>query len=413
MSLRKYASALSQRSLVITLILGFSSGLPFPLIFGTLQAWLTKEQVDLSTIGLFTLASLPYAFKFLWAPLLDKFNPPLLGRRTGWIAIFQLLLALGIAVMGTMNPHVSLWALAAMSLCVSFFSASQDIVVDAYRTDLLAAEERGLGAALAVLGYRIALLVSGALALILSDHLTWQMIYLIMAGIMGVCSLASWFAPNPVDHTTRPSFAEAFLEPLKDMWNRPNVGPILLFIILYKLGDSTAAMMTTPFFVQIGFTGTEIGAVQKGFGLLSTIVGSLVGGFLLTRLTLGKALLGFGVLQAISNLLFAVVAWTGPERSMLMLAIAGENICGGLGTTAYTALLMGLCNRKFSATQYALLSSLMAITRNFSGVFSGYLAESLGWMQFFAMTSLLAIPGLLILLHGGIRSEINRVNELR
>ncbi len=408
MSRRKIFAALSQKNLFITLILGFASGLPFPLIFGTLQAWLTREKIDLSTIGLFSLVSLPYAFKFLWAPLLDKFNPPFLGRRTGWIAIFQLCLAGAIILMGTMNPHVSLWMLAIMSLSVSWFSASQDIVVDAYRSDLLSQEERGLGAALAVMGYRIALLISGALALILSDHIDWQTIYLIMGCLMAFCSIATWFAPPTKEETSRPSITEAFVQPLKDLWQRPNVVPILLFVLLYKLGDSTAAMMTTPFLVQIGFTGTEIGAVQKGFGLLSTIAGGLAGGALMTRLSLGKALFGFGILQAVSNLLFAAVAWTGPERGMLILAIAGENICGGLGTTAYTALLMGLCNRKFSATQYALLSSIMAVTRNLAGVFSGYMAESLGWQHFFVTTSVLAVPGLLLLLVKGLRTEINK-----
>lgn len=399
--------AFANRRMLFTFLMGFSSGLPFPLIFGTFQAWLTDAKVDLTTIGLLSLVALPFNFKFVWAPLLDKYVPPLFNRRTGWIAIFQLALALTLAVMSATDPTRDLMNLAVLALCVSFFSASQDIVIDAYRTDILHQEERGLGASMAVLGYRLALLTSGALAFILSDHMAWGQVYLIMAAIMGTCVFFSWLSPDIENFQPIPmKLKQAFVEPLVQFFSRPGAWAILAFIILYKMGDATAGSMTTPFLKQIGFTGTQIGTVNKGFGLVATILGSFIGGAFIVRLGILRALFMFGVLQAISNLAFAALAMVGPNQGMMIAAIGIENICGGLGTTAFTAFLMGLCDKRFSATQYALLTSLMAVTRTVAGSGSGYLAANYGWPMFFFITTLFALPGLAFLMSRKLREEI-------
>ncbi|MFZ3135789.1 MAG: MFS transporter [Thermodesulfovibrionales bacterium] len=388
----------SQRIAVIT-FLGFSSGLPLALTGGTLQAWMAVSGVDLRTIGIFALVGLPYTLKFFWSPLMDRFVPPWLGRRRGWILITQLSLVIGIAAMGFSSPQHAPLFLAAIALIVAFMSASQDIVIDAYRTDVLREEERGVGAAVFVMGYRIATLVSGALALVLSDHIGWQNTYLLIAGVMGMGILSTLFAPEPAAQVIPPkSMKEAVWGPMTDYFSRNSAWLLLLLIILYKLGDAYAGALTTAFLIRgMGFSVSEVGTINKGLGFASLIIGAMLGGALMVRLRLFRSLLIFGLLQAISNLSFMALAWFGKSYGMLIFAVAFENFTGGMGTAAFVSLLMAMCNHRYTATQYAFLSSLAALGRIFISPTSGFLVESIGWTSFFFVTFLTALPGLLLL----------------
>jgi PAT family beta-lactamase induction signal transducer AmpG len=354
------------------------------------------DGVDIKTIGIFALVGLPYTVKFLWSPIMDRFVPPLLGRRRGWMIITQIALILGIAAMAFNSPKQAPLLIAAFALAVAFSSASQDIVVDAYRTDVLREKERGAGAAVFVMGYRIAMLVSGALALILSDNIGWHNTYLLMAVLMLIGAIAAFLGPEPEDKIIPPkSLQEAIGGPLKDYFSRRSAVMLLLLIILYKLGDAYAGSLTTAFLIKgVGFTPTDVGTINKGLGLVSLIVGAMFGGALMARLGLFRSLLFFGVLQAISNLSFMVLAWIGKSYGMLIFAVAFENLSGGMGTSAFVALLMSMCNQRYSATQYALLSSLAALGRIFIAPTSGFLVSAIGWPAFFFITTLAALPGL-------------------
>jgi len=391
--------------MILMLVLGFASGMPLALTGSTLTAWMVTEGVDIKTIGLYSLVGLPYAFKFLWSPLMDRFVPPFLGRRRGWMIITQLALILTICSMGFFNPSSTPLLIATLAVALAFFSASQDIVLDAYRTEYLKPEERGAGAGVWIMGYRIAILVSGAVALVLSDYLSWKMVYVIMGLMMTIGCMATFLAPEPLK--TNPSIErieppkslhDAVVLPFIEFFRRPGAMEILLFIIIYKIGDIAAAQMTTPYILQhIGFSRTELGTIYKGFGMAATIAGTLVGGAIMTRWTMKLSLFMFGVLQGVSTLIFIILEFTGRQLWALGLVIGTENFCGGMGTAAYTALLMGLCNKRFTATQYALLSSLMAVGRYVTGAPTGYLVDAVGWAMFFVICTALAVPGLLIL----------------
>jgi len=400
-SSRDYLKVFRSRNISVLLFLGFSSGLPLVLTSGTLQAWMTVDGVDLRAIGLFSLVGLPYTLKFLWSPIMDRFVPPLLGRRRGWIVLTQIAIMLGIAAMSFNSPRNALWLMGAIALIVAFTSASQDIVSDAYRSDILHEQERGLGAAVFVTGYRIAMLVGGAVALILSDQIGWQRTYLLMAGLMTLGMLAAFFGNEPQDDGTHPkTLQEAVWGPLHDFFSRPAAAIILLLIVLYKLCDAYAGTMTTPFLLRgVGFSATEVGTINKGLGLVSVIFGAMAGGTLMVRLGLFRSLMIFGILQALSNLSFILLAWIGKSYGMLIFAVAFENLSSGMGTASFVSLLMALCNQRYSATQYALLSSLSALGRTFIAPTSGYVVESLGWALFFLITALSAIPGLWLLWH--------------
>lgn len=390
---------LASRRISAVLLLGFSSGLPLALTGSTLQAWMAVDGVDLRTIGVFALAGIPYTLKFLWSPFMDRFAPPLLGRRRGWIIITQLCLLLGIGAMAFGAPRTAALELGLLALAVAFLSASQDIVVDAYRTDVLLEKERGLGAAASVLGYRIAMLVSGALALVMAADIGWRNTYLVMALLMGFGILASLRAQDPETTAVPPtSLKEAVGGPFKDFFSRKAALVLLLFIILYKLGDAYAGSLTTAFLIRgPGFSLAEVGTINKGLGFVSLIVGALFGGTLMIRLGLFRSLLLFGALQAVSNLTFMALAWVGKSYPVMIFAIAFENLSGGMGTAAFVSLLMALCNQRFSATQYALLSSLAALGRIAVAPTSGFLVEWIGWGLFFFVTTLTALPGLWLL----------------
>lgn len=389
------------RKMAALLFLGFSSGLPLLLTTKTLQAWMTVEGVDLTAIGLFSLVGLPYSLKFLWSPLLDRYVPPFLGRRRGWMVITQLGLLLAIALLAFQNPSQELRFVAVVALIVAFLSASQDIAFDAYRTDVLAEREMGAGAAIAVLGYRIALLATGSIALILADQIGWPIVYVLMAGLMFVGIITSFWAPEPIVQERPPeSLAAAIKFPFMEFFQRAGVGrgfSILVFIVLYKLGDALAANLSTPFLLQTGFSQTDIGAIQGGLGLIATIIGALAGGAILSKIGINRSLWIFGGLQAISNLAYFILAQAGQVYPLMVAAINIENFCAGLGTAAFVAFLMSLCNQRFSATQFALLSSLMAVSRDILVAPAGGIAKATGWPVFFLITIVAALPGLLLL----------------
>lgn len=390
---------LANRRIGIVLLLGFSSGLPLALTGGTLQAWMAVEDVDLSTIGIFSLVGIPYTIKFLWSPLLDRFILPFLGRRRGWILVFQLALMAAIVILSMSSPKHSPWLVAGLAFLIAFCSASQDIVIDAYRTDVLKEKERGLGAAVHVTGYRLAMLVSGALALILAEAMGWSWTYMLMGVLMTVGLVASLWGPEPEEVIVPPrTLKEAVVGPFEEFFSRPGAWLLLALIVLYKLGDAFAGTLTTAFLLKgPGFSLTEVGVINKGFGLISTIVGALFGGVLMARLGLFRSLLIFGILQAVSNLSFMALAFVGKVYPVMVLAIGFENLCGGMGTAAFVGFLMALCDHRFTATQFALLSALASLGRVFVGPPSGFLVESVGWVVFFFITFLSAIPGLLLL----------------
>jgi PAT family beta-lactamase induction signal transducer AmpG len=400
MPLSAYATVFRSRKILVLLLLGFSSGLPLALTGGTLQAWLTVKGVDLTTIGLFALVGQPYTYKFLWAPLMDRYTIPLLGRRRGWLVMTQLALLGAIAWMGTLSPQNSPWLLAGVALAVAFLSSSQDIVVDAYRTDILGAEERGAGAAVSVLGYRIAMLVSGGLALILADSwLGWTGTYWLMAALMLIGVISVWVADEPATPARAPhTLQQAVSEPMRDFFARDGAWLLLLLIVLYKLGDAFAGSLSTAFLIRgPGFSLTEVGLVNKWLGVAATILGALAGGALMARLRLYGALLLFGVLQAVTNLGYMALALAGKSYALMIGAVAAENLCGGMGTAAFVALLMAMCDRRHSATQYALLSALAALGRVYVGPAAGEMAKVFGWPEFFLFTFVVALPGVAML----------------
>jgi PAT family beta-lactamase induction signal transducer AmpG len=391
-----YLEILRSPRIAAVLLLGFSSGLPLALTGSTLQAWLTVSGADIMTIAWFSWIGVPYLLKFLWSPLMDRYVPPFLGRRRGWMLLTQLALVAGIAGMAISPPDTKLWLLGCLALWVAFASASQDIVIDAYRTDLLPAAERGMGAAVSVLGYRLAMLASGGLALILADRIGWRQTFFVMAALMAVGLATSLLAPEPALRATPPrSLREAVVEPLKDLLSRSGALQLLALIALYKFGDALAGTLTTAFLIRgVGFSLTDVGTINKVLGLASLLAGGLVGGLLLVRMSLTRALLLFGVLQAISNLSFALLAWAGKSYPLLVFAVGFENLASGMGTAAFVALAMALCNHSFSATQYALLSALASLGRILFGPVTGALVEAVGWANFFVLTFVAALPGL-------------------
>ncbi|TXL65581.1 AmpG family muropeptide MFS transporter [Zeimonas arvi] len=442
------------------LLLGFASGLPLALSSGTLQAWLTVEGLDIATIGFFALAGLPYTFKFVWAPLADRFEPTMLpGRRRSWLLVTQLGLAALCFVMATLDPRTSVMAVGACAVAIAFLSASQDIVFDAYRTDLLDESERGAGAAVSVLGYRLAMLVSGGLALIIADQwLGWPNMFRLMGGLFGLMGLVTLWSPRPPPaealrsdvrrelvgfvamlaagagsfwllrqlpwnwigegrfarlaadtlmlvvacvaalRAARAAGFPSFLAPWDAFFSREKAAWLLALIVLYKLGDAFAGSLSTSFLIRgAGFTPTEVGAVNKVLGLVATIVGALAGGAWLAKRPLYASLMLFGVLQAVSNFGYWLISVLPKSYTLMAAAIGFENLCGGMGTAAFVAFLMALTDRRFSAAQYALLSALAAVGRVYVGPASGVMVAAFGWPAFFVFTVAAALPGLLLL----------------
>ncbi len=387
------------RRMLVALVMGFSAGLPLLLTISLLQARMTKEGVDLAVIGLMALVGLPYTLKFVWAPVLDRFAIPFFGRRRGWLLISQILLVLAIVGLGLTPAAPHTWAVALAALAVTFFSASQDIVIDAYRREDLADTELGMGASLYVAGYRLGMWVAGGGAFIMADFFSFATVYLIMAACMLPGVLTTLLTPEPRALFGIPrTIQEAVVEPFKEYFGRREAFWILAFILLYKLGDTMASAMTTPFYLETGFSMTEIGAVVKTFGAGAIITGGLIGGGLMLKLGISRSLWIFGGLQALSTAGFMVLAHLGHNLPALTAVIAFENLSAGMGTAAYTAFMASITHQKFTATQYALLSSLMGIPRVIASAGTGYLAKFMGWPGFFLACTLVAIPGMILLL---------------
>jgi PAT family beta-lactamase induction signal transducer AmpG len=393
-----YVAIFSGRMLV-ALLMGFASGLPLLLTGSVLQAWLKDGGVDLASIGLFALVGLPYTLKFLWSPLFDRYSPPLFGRRRGWMLMTQLALAGALFALSFAHPAPDqlLW-ISAAALLVAFFSASQDIVVDAYRRESLTDNELGLGSALYVNGYRVGMLLAGGGGLILADIIAFAAMYRLMAVFMVACIVVTLLAPEPPLPEGRPkTLMEAVVLPFRDYFMRDGAWLALAFILLYKLGDTMAAAMTTPFYLDLGYSKTEIGTVVKLFGFWATLIGGTLGGIWILRIGMNRALWLFGLGQMLSTLGFVVLAGLSPSIAALATVVAVENFTAGLGTAAFVGFMAALTDRRFTATQYALLSSLVGVPRVFASAPTGWLAEWLGWGGFFLMCALIAIPGLLLL----------------
>lgn len=389
--------------MMVALLMGFSCGLPLLLTISVLQAWMKDEGVDLSVIGMMALVGLPYTLKFLWAPILDRFTlslfgRPLLGRRRGWLLVIQFALMLAISGLGFTRPMESPWMLVFVAFLVTFFSASQDIVVDAYRREDLTDEELGLGSSLYVNGYRVGMLVASGGGLILADHISFTWVYQIMAVGILVGIVTTLLAHEPPVTEGRPqSIKEAVIAPFAEYFARKEAWVILAFILLYKIGDTMASAMTIPFYLDIGFSKTEIGTVVKLFGFWAIIAGSVLGGLMMLSLGIYRSLWLFGFLQAISTAGFILLAHLGYTLVGLSGVIAFENLSAGMGTSAYVAFMASLTNKRFTATQYALLSALMGVPRVLASAPTGFIAEVMGWKGFFTLCTLIAIPGLLLL----------------
>lgn len=384
--------------MVSAFIMGFACGLPLLLTLSVLQAWMKEEGVDLTVIGMMALVGLPYTLKFIWAPLLDRYTLPFLGRRRGWMLVAQIALVLSIVGLGMTDPARNPWMVAFAAFLVTFFSASQDIVVDAFRREDLADEELGLGSSLYVNGYRVGMLLASGGGLIMADHMPFSRVYLILAACMLPGLLHTLIVPEPdVPEGTPRTLAEAVINPLVEYFRRDSALWILAFILFYKIGDTMASAMTTPFYLDVGFTKTEIGTVVKLFGFWATIAGGLLGGITMLRMGINRSLWIFGFLQAVSTAFFAVLVHTGPQTAILAAVIAFENLSGGMGTAAFVAFMASITNKKFTATQYALLTSLMGIPRVLASAPTGFLAKHMGWDVFFIACALIATPGMLML----------------
>jgi len=402
---------------MVILFLGFSSGLPLALTGTTLSLWLREEGLTLTSIGLFANVATPYALKFLWAPLVDKMPIPilsrLLGRRRGWLVLTQVCLILSIFGLSTTNPVDNIGLTAFFAFLVAFSSASQDIVIDAYRVEISDEKSLAAGAAAIVFGYRIGMLVSGAGALYLASTVSWQLTYAIMAAMVLIGVITTFICREPENYAPSKSegfnaetprfdaylnwIKEAVIDPLADFAKRPGWVAILLFVMLYKFGDSLAGVMSTPFFYDLGFTKIEIANVSKVYGTAATFLGLALGGWLMAATGLYRTLWICGFLQLGSNLMFAVQAMAGNDVTVLAATVGIENLAGGMGTAAFVAYLSSLCNVSYTATQYALLSSFMATARIWFSSPGGLLAESVGWVEFFLLTTVAAIPGLMLL----------------
>ena len=389
-----FAHILANKRIALMLPLGFASGLPLALTSGTLQAWLAVAGMDLKTIGIFTLVGLPYSLKFLWAPVMDRIALPWLGRRRGWMLVTDIAVAAGLALMGMVGTESGPQWLGLLAVTVAFMSASLDIVFDAYRTDILLTAERGFGAAVWVNGYRLALLLASAGALVLADHIGWRGTYLALAGLMSAGIVTIFLSPNPPSAGSPPrTLKEAIGLPLRELFARPGIYGLLGLVILYKMGDAVAGSLQTAFFIGgLGFTAGEVGYV-KGLGIAATLIGALAGGMVMAKTGLARSLLLFGILQALSNLSFMALAWIGRSYEALAASVVIENVTGGMGTAAFVALVMFLCDHRYTATQFALLSSLEALGRVFSGRPSAEAVSLFGWGWFFFLSFLMALPG--------------------
>lgn len=391
---------LSRRTLAVALM-GFASGLPLVLIGPTLQAWYTVAGASITAVGLLTLIGMPYLYKFLWAPLFDRYNPLSMDRRRSWILLTQLLLTMAFILMAFLNPKQFPWLLASVALAAGFFSASQDIVIDAYKTDVLLQNERGFGVSLAAIGYRVAMLVAGALALIMAGEISWRFTYLCMALLMLMAMFVTWRSPALAQVRPPKTFLQAVREPFSDFFTSRAISHailILIFIISYKISEALSLSLNSYFLLKaVGFTLVQVGSISKVALMAGGILGSIAGGILLARLSLYRSLMIFGFLQMASNLGFILLLIFGKNLFLLGAVMFVESFFSALGTVAFIVFLMDLCNKKYTATQYALLSAVSALGRVLLGPLAAVMVRHMGWTEFYLWTFLMGLPALLIL----------------
>jgi PAT family beta-lactamase induction signal transducer AmpG len=399
---RRWTEILFSRKMLACIFLGFSSGMPLFVLISLVPAWLRSSGVDLATIGLFALVGLPYTWKFVWSPLMDRFTPPFLGRRRGWAVLTQLGLLLSIGVLGQFDPSISLGPIVWIVFAVALFSASQDIVLDAYRRELLADDELGTGTSFWINAYRLSGLVPGSLALILADHLPWTAVFWITGLFMLVGIVTTLLVEEVSDDKLAPhTLREAVIDPFVEFFSRDGLMAgfaILAFLFLYKLGDNMATALATPFYLDMGYSKTEIGTVAKFAGLWAVIAGATVGGIAMLKLSINRALWLFGFVQMFTILPFVWLSQAGHTLMGLFVVVSGEYLAVGLGSVALTAFMARETSKAFTATQFALFSSLIAVPRTFANASTGFIVEAVGWTQFFVICTLAAIPGMLLLL---------------
>jgi MFS transporter, PAT family, beta-lactamase induction signal transducer AmpG len=391
--------ALGDKRLTAVLLLSFASGLPYNLTGFTVQAWLASEGLDIKTIGIFTLVSLPYLFKFLWAPFLDRYLPPILGRRRGWILIFQLCLSVAIAFMGFCSPTKELYVLGAAAVLVAILSASQDIVIDAYRVDTIPVSERGLAAAVQSFGYRTAAMLAGAVLVLIAAHLGWRLGFLMVACLMAATTLGTLWAPEPEVPGQPPrTLVDAVWHPLRALFSQKGAWGFVLLVLLYKVGDAFALSLYSAFMIKgVGFSLDELSIAGKVNMTVSSMIGVAFGGWVYMRWGTFKSLLIFGIGQALTNLLYAWLALAGKKVWLLVLATSLDTGVGGMGLAAFVAFLVSLCSANFSATQYALLSALASVPSKVMGYVAGIVVSHIGWANFFIVTCLTGAPGIILL----------------
>lgn len=408
--MRSWLKLYTEPRLLVVLALGFVSGLPLALTASTLSVWLTESEISLASIGLFAAVGTPYTLKFLWSPIIDGIRLPLFtklfGRRRGWLIATELFLMASLIALGFCNPSENLLLMAIVALLVAISSATQDIIIDSYRVEILETNEQGAGAAMAVLGYRLGMIASAAGALFLATEFGWLVTYMLMAALVPIAWLAIWVGGEPEITLSDQRLAigkkrnwlrEYVITPFTDFMRRDYWLTILLFILLYKLGDAFMGVMTNPFLINIGFSKNQIAAVVKLYGVIAVIIGSLIGGALVERLGIMRTLWICGIFQAFTNLMFVAQARVGADEIFLVFSISLENISGGMGTAAFVAFISSLVNKQFTATQYALLSSFSAFGRTWLSTPAGWFAEKLGWEAFFVLSVILAVPGLIVL----------------
>ncbi len=394
--------AILNRRMLICVFTGFTSGLPLYVLFQLVPGWLRVEGVGLAEIGFFALVQFPYTWKFLWSPAMDRFTLPFLGHRRGWMLVTQVALLVSMAVLGFIKPDLSLWTVAYLSVAIAFFSASQDIVLDAFRRELLPDVELGLGNSVHVQAYRLSGLVPGALGFILADHFEWHIVFVIIALFMLVGIVMTLVIDEAIAEPTPPkTLRDAIIEPFRDFIGRAGLGSalmVLAFLFLYKLGDNMATALQSPFFIDVGFTLTQIGAIAKTAGLMAAIAGGLIGGLIMVKLPINRALWLFGVVQIVSILGFALLSEIGANPWMLGIAVAFEYLGVGLGSAALIAFMARTSNPAFAATQLALFTALASVPRVFANSVTGVIVEQVGWTPFFILCTVLALPGMLLLI---------------
>ena len=392
--------------------LAAASGYPNQLTESALQAWLKDSHVSNTTIGVMSYVALPYLLKFLWAPFIDRYPLPLLGRRRGWILLTQIVLAVAIALFALQDPTVALFPVAVCAVAIVFFSATQDIAFDAYRTDVSLPSERGPAAAATNLGYRTAAWFASAVALLIADYFGWRLAFLILAGIMIAFCVVTWLAPEPAEPAHMPrSLRESVVTPLRELLAGPGAAALLLVVLLFKIGDAFAMKLFTPFMLDTGFSKTELAVIVKGLFTGGALVGAVLGGILMVRLGLLRSMLIFGISQAVTNLLYCALAAAGKSYPLMVAAVLIEHVAGAMGNIALVALIMAMCDVRYSAFQYALMSSIALLPRYGLGYPAGWVADHGGWFIYYVVSFVVAMPGLLIVWFS--RAKIEALDQQR